>query len=93
MNNGEFVLGNVFPIFQTTYRGGEIDQTFLVGYEIEYSIMSLKDKDKPDFKIDGSIPFPESLLGETYEATVKNVVRMLKGEKEVAAYEVFGVQL
>nr|WP_251008491.1 hypothetical protein [Bacillus atrophaeus] len=86
-------MGNVFPIFQTIYSDGEINQTFLVGYEIEYSTMSLKDKDKSDFKIDGRIPFPESLLGETYEATVKNVVRMLKGEKEVPAYEVLGVKL
>ncbi|MCR4367801.1 MULTISPECIES: hypothetical protein [Bacillus amyloliquefaciens group] len=93
MRNGEFVLGKVFPIFETLHKDGEIFQTFIAGYEIEYSTMSLKDDDKPDFKVDGRIPFPVSMLGKTYKETVKNVTAMLNANKQQYAYEVFGMEI
>ncbi len=82
MNNGEFVLGKVFPKFATTYRDGEIDKTFITGYEIEYSTSPVTATDKDDvFKPEGRILFPVQLLGKTYEETVKNVECMLKADK------------
>ncbi|WP_395096838.1 hypothetical protein ACFW98_03570 [Bacillus amyloliquefaciens] len=93
MNNGEFILGKVYPIFETNLKDGEIFQTFIAGYEIEYSTTSIKDNDKPDFKVDGRIPFPASMLGKTYKETVKNVTAMLNANKQQYAYEVFGVEL
>ncbi|AXY38019.1 hypothetical protein D3C60_09740 [Bacillus velezensis] len=93
MSNGEFVLGKVFPIFETLRKDGEIFQTFIAGYEIEYSTTSLKDNDKPEFKADGRILFPVSMLGKTYKETVKNVTAMLNANKQQYAYEVFGMEL
>ena len=94
MSNGEFVLGKVFPIFETLHKDGEIFQTFIAGYEIEYSTSPVTATDKDDvFKPEGRILFPVELLGKTYEETVKNVTAMLNANKQQYAYEVFGMEI
>ncbi|MEX5484017.1 hypothetical protein [Bacillus velezensis] len=70
MSNGEFVLGKVFPIFETLHKDGEIFQTFIAGYEIEYFVGSEDD-------VEGHIMFPVSMLGKTREETIKNVRKMI----------------
>lgn len=70
-NNGDIVFGNVRPIVDTLYRDGEIYETVIRGYEIDYYVNG----DEPE----GTIEFPKILLGNTYNETAANVRKMLYG--------------
>lgn len=68
-NNGEIVFGNVRPIVDTLYRGGETYGTVIREYEIDY----YADEEVPE----GVIKFGKVLLGKTYNETAANVRKML----------------
>ena len=68
-NNGEIVFGNVRPIVDTLYRGGETYGTVIREYEIDY----YADEEAPE----GVIKFGKELLGKTYNETAANVRKML----------------
>ncbi|MBU8575014.1 hypothetical protein [Bacillus pumilus] len=68
-NNGDIFFGNVRPIVDTLYRGGETYGTVIRGYEIDY----YADEEVPE----GVIKFGKELLGKTYNETAANVRKML----------------
>ncbi|MCM3367877.1 hypothetical protein M3621_13815 [Bacillus safensis] len=71
INNGEIVFGDVRPIVDTLYKDGEIYETKIRGYEIDYYVTG----DKPE----GTIEFPKALLGKCYSETAANIRNMLYG--------------
>ncbi|TII14771.1 hypothetical protein C6Y43_14110 [Bacillus subtilis] len=83
MNNGDFLLGDVRPVFETLYKDGEVHQTYIAGYEIDYGY-ELTNSDDPKLKVEGSIPFPTALLGETHLRTTYNVMKMLEEDSTIA---------
>lgn len=68
-NNAEIVFGHVRPIVETLYKDGEIYKTQIRGYEIDYYLTG----DEPE----GTVEFPKTLLGMTYNETAANVRKML----------------